>query len=244
MPSPTAASHEPYCGNCGYKLSGLVDSSKCPECGRPLVEVLSRGGQWGRRFRSQATLCGLPIIDVALGPRPGERIGRARGIIAIGDSATGLLAIGGVAKGLVAIGGMAIGGLSVGGGSIGLFSAVGGFAVGGLAAGGGTLGVFASGGGAVGYVASGGLAVGYYASGGAPFGVHTLGPGANSPEAIAIFDTFAWFFGGAAVSPMTMFQPLLTCLLLTGTVAVCVALLAALGHWRSRGRAGSAAGVE
>ncbi len=243
MPRPAPASHEPYCGNCGYKLSGLVDSSKCPECGRPLVEVLSRGGQWGRRFRSQAKLFGLPIIDVALGPRPGERIGRARGIIAIGDSATGLLAIGGSAKGLVAVGGMAMGGLGIGGMSIGIFSAIGGFAMGGLAAGGGAFGVFASGGLAAGYMASGGLAAGYYANGGVPFGVHTLGPGSNSPEAIAMFDTFAWFFGGAAVSPMTMLQPLLTCTLLTGAVAAGVALLAALGHWRSRGRADSAAAV-
>ncbi len=243
MASPTPASDEPYCGNCGYKLSGLVDSSKCPECGRPLVEVVSRSGQWGRRFRSQAKLFGLPIIDVALGPRPGERIGRARGIIAIGDSATGLLAIGGFAKGLVAVGGMAMGGLSIGGMSIGIFSAIGGFAMGGLAAGGGAFGVFASGGGAAGYMASGGLAAGYYANGGAPFGVHTIGPGSNSPEAIAMFDAFAWFFGGAAVSPMTMLQPLLTCILLTGAVAAGVALLAALGHWRSRGRADSAAAV-
>ena len=243
MASPTPASDEPFCGNCGYKLSGLVDSSKCPECGRPLVEVVSRRGPWGRRFRSQAKLFGLPIIDVALGPRPGERIGRACGIIAIGDSATGLLAIGGFAKGLVAVGGMSMGGLSIGGMSIGIFSAIGGFAMGGLAAGGGAFGVFASGGAAAGYMASGGLAAGYYASGGAPFGVHTLGPGSNSPVATDMFDTFAWFFGGAVVSPMTMLQPLLTCTLLTGAVAAGVALMAVLGHWRSRGRADSAAAV-
>ena len=40
---------EPYCGNCGHRLTGLVDSSKCPECGRPLVEVLTRSGRWGSR---------------------------------------------------------------------------------------------------------------------------------------------------------------------------------------------------
>ena len=34
---------EPYCGNCGYLLKGAVESSKCPECGRPLtVGVLHR----------------------------------------------------------------------------------------------------------------------------------------------------------------------------------------------------------
>jgi predicted Zn-ribbon and HTH transcriptional regulator len=34
--------NEPYCGNCGYVLTGATETSKCPECGRPLVEVLTR----------------------------------------------------------------------------------------------------------------------------------------------------------------------------------------------------------
>ena len=41
---------EPYGGNCGQQLTGLIDSSKCPECGKPLVEVLRRGGGWGCRL--------------------------------------------------------------------------------------------------------------------------------------------------------------------------------------------------
>ena len=28
--------NEPYCSNCGYVLKGLTDSSKCPECGKPM----------------------------------------------------------------------------------------------------------------------------------------------------------------------------------------------------------------
>ena len=92
---------------------------------------------YGKRYRSKATLFGLPVIDVALGPKGNEPRGRARGIIAIGDIATGGLAIGGLARGVVAIGGAAFGAFAVGGMAVGLVAATGGFAVGGLAAGGG-----------------------------------------------------------------------------------------------------------
>jgi len=37
-----AMARDPYCGNCGYSLRGLTESSKCPECGKPIVEVLQR----------------------------------------------------------------------------------------------------------------------------------------------------------------------------------------------------------
>ena len=80
---------EPYCGACGHHLAGLVDSSKCPECGRPIVEVVTRAGKLGRRYRSEATLFGLPLIHVALGATHSETRGTARGIFAIGDYAKG-----------------------------------------------------------------------------------------------------------------------------------------------------------
>src|SRR3712207_4487658 len=77
--------NEPYCSNCGYVLTGLTESSKCPECGKPLVEVLTRPSHpfanAGKRWRSSATLFGWPVIDVALGPKDGQmrghEIGRA-----------------------------------------------------------------------------------------------------------------------------------------------------------------------
>src|SRR3954463_16469805 len=80
----------PYCRNCGYTLTGLTESSKCPECGRPLVEVLTRAPrilESGKRYRSTARLWGMPVIDIALGPKNGEFRGKARGVIAIGDDA-------------------------------------------------------------------------------------------------------------------------------------------------------------
>src|SRR6476620_6685576 len=110
--------NEPYCGNCGYRLTGATESSKCPECGRPLVEVLTRNSQapvMGKRYRSKATLFGWPVIDIALGPANGVRIGKARGIIAIGDMAIGGIALGGMSCGIVALGGMSIGLFALGG---------------------------------------------------------------------------------------------------------------------------------
>ena len=81
----------------------------------------------GVRRQSSATLFGLPLWAVAVGPDPekGEVRGHARGIIAVGDIATGWLAIGGMARGLIAVGGLAIGGLSLGGVSLGILSLAG-----------------------------------------------------------------------------------------------------------------------
>ncbi len=226
--------HEPYCGNCGYKLTGLVDSSKCPECGKPLVEVLSRVGKWGPRYRSEATLFGLPVIDVAFGSRPGERIGRARGIIALGDRATGLVAIGGFARGGVAIGGNAIGVFSVGGFSIGLVGAFGGLAIGVLSYGGLALGILVSGGLSLGVFGTGGMPIGYYVSGGVPIGIHRLGPGASSAEALEMLAHLSWFFGPLTFNAMSLFQPLIVIVAMVVAAASLIGLLALWGHWRAR----------
>lgn len=206
---------QPYCSACGYVLTGAIESSKCPECGRPLVEVLTRRNRWaesGKRWRSNARLFGLPVIDIALGPKGGEARGRAKGIVAIGDIATGWLAIGGMARGFVAIGGFAIGAFSIGGMSVGAITSVGGWAIAGFAAGGGAMGGVAAGGGAAGYIAQGGGALGYYARAGGAWGRHIIDyrpAPATGPDqaAIDMFDRFSWFFGAWPTNALSSLQP-------------------------------------
>ena len=214
--------NQPYCSNCGYVLTGLTESSKCPECGKPLVEVLTRSNDmpnFGKRYRSKATLFGLPVIDIAIGPKNGEMRGKAKGIIAIGDIATGGIAIGGLSFGIVAVGGMSVGVCAMGGLGIGLLAGVGGAAVGALAAGGGAVGVLANGGGAVGLVAQGGGAMGAFTR---DFrGARPLDGGAE------VFERFSWFFGSWPPGPGTTWQPMLA----VACVIVVVAALIGLAAW-------------
>lgn len=221
---------EPFCGSCGYSLKGLTESSKCPECGKPLVEVLERERvrPSGRRYRSPIVLFGLPLVDIALGPHETESHGRAKGIIAIGDVATGWLAVGSFARGIIAVGGMAIGLIAFGGGAIGGI-ALGGGALGGLALGGAAAGAFAHGGGAVGLVAVGGGAAGIYAAGGGVYARYALSPVGRDPTAQAFFDSLHAVFGlGAPLSVRFQFGLLVWVLGLTLVVAsVCGLLLLA-----------------
>ncbi len=121
-------------------------------------------------YKSQRTLFGMPLIHINFQYRG---LGRARGIIAIGNVATGIFALGGVSAGLVSLGGVSVGLLSLGGASVGLLT------LGGLA-----LGLLAWGGFASGYFAFGGLAVGVYAAGGAALGARVaVGDAAVAPLA-------------------------------------------------------------
>jgi predicted RNA-binding Zn-ribbon protein involved in translation (DUF1610 family) len=166
VPAADVGPGDPFCGNCGYSLKGLQDSSKCPECGKPIIEVLMRkefGRRTFRRYRSKATLFGWPLIDIALGSAPNEWLGKARGIIAIGDLAIGFLAVGGITCGIVSFGGVGIGLFTLCGMSLGLLTAVGGVAISaGLATGGTAIGTIAFGSFAVGFIAQGVSAVGVY----------------------------------------------------------------------------------
>lgn len=229
----TPALGEPFCGECGHQLTGLIDSSKCPECGRPLVEVLTRqSGRWGRRYTSETTLFGMPILAIALGSTPTERIGHARGIIAIGDKATGWIAMGGLCRGIVAMGGTCFGVVTLGGMSFGLLSAWGGIAVGLMAQGGLALGMFALGGMAVGYVASGGMAIGVYATGGSPIAPHALGPGRNDAAALSTFGKYAWFFGPVGFGLMNFVQPMLVHFGLAAVIAAAIGIMVWVAHAR------------
>lgn len=228
----------PYCGDCGYDLTGVTESSKCPECGGALVDVLMRPAlelKGGKRYRSKARIMGMPAIDIAIGPHGDDPVGRARGFIAIGTDARGMVALGGRAVGVVAAGGMAIGGFTMGGMSLGAISAMGGMAIGGLAQGGWGMGILAQGGGASGVIAQGGMAIGWIVRGGGGFGTHRISPGGNdSPLATSVFDTLAYPFGGLPFDPSMLFASL------GGTVLVHLAIAAILAFFavRAIGREG------
>jgi hypothetical protein len=215
----------PYCANCGQDLTGLVDSAKCSECGKPFVEVLVREANKNLRFKryaSKARLFGMPAVSVARGIGPDGRQGHARGWIAIGDKATGVVAIGGLARGVLAIGGSAFGLFSFGGMSIGLLASFGGFSV-------APLGI-AIGGFAVGGIAWGGMTVGFGAIGGSGYGYYTWSPSGagvqrvlirgapGDPAAVSFFEHFSLLFGSPS-GRLDMFRP----------IAWMGALLAALG---------------
>jgi hypothetical protein len=88
-------------------------------------------------YRSEQAWGTLPLVHVAVGGRQAGgryRLGRARGVIALGDVATGLVAVGGVAIGLFSVGGVAVGPVALGAVALGLV-AVGAVAVGLFAAG-------------------------------------------------------------------------------------------------------------
>jgi len=226
---------DPFCGACGYSLKGLTDSSKCPECGRPLVEVLERerARLVGRRYVSPTVIFGLPLLHIAIGPHENEPRGRARGIIAIGDVATGWLAIGGFARGLFAFGGMAIGLVAFGGWSVGILIACGGGALGGVAIGGGAVGGLAFGGGAVGVVAEGGGVIGVYAKGGGVSGRYVDSPVRRDPEAQRLFAQIDRWVGATPAAGWRWCAALLGWTLsLSLIVAVPLAALVALGYWR------------
>lgn len=236
MPDAPPQLGEPYCSECGYVLTGATESSKCPECGRPLVEVLVRRGfftRGGRRFRSKARLFGLPAIDIAFGPSGEERFGRARGFLAIGDRARGVVALGGQAVGIVSIGGQSFGVVSLGGMSIGLLSSMGGLSIGGVALGGFAVGGLAMGGGAIGVMAQGGMAGGIFARGGGVFGLHTIGPGgASSQQAIDAFGAMSWFFGPWPMNPMTFVASFAGAAVITLLLAGLLAAVAWVAHSR------------
>lgn len=219
---------EPYCAVCGYVLTGAVDSAVCPECGKPLVEVLMRRtneetlASFSYVRRSEATLFGVPLFCAAYGRDEQGRRHIARGFIAVGEVAIGVIAFGNVAVGVVAVGAVSIGVATLGGLAIGAVTALGGMAVGGMAVGGWSVGLLAMGGGAVGVVATGGGALGWCAQGGGAIGAHVIDGRSADPFARQVFASLAWFFG----TGRSMLLPFLWTTLVPVSLALISILLA------------------
>ena len=119
------------------------------------------------QYRSEQAWGDLPVVHVSVGGRQADgryRLGRARGIIALGDVATGLVAVGGAAIGLFSVGGVAIGLVAVGAVAIGLV------AVGAVA-----IGLFAAGAVAIGLTAVGAVTFGLLAGPRPPDGIAPSG---------------------------------------------------------------------
>src|SRR5258707_15854262 len=73
-------------------------------------------------YRSTQTWRGMPLVHVAFGSRGTDghhHSGRARGLIAVGDTAMGVVAVGVVAVGVVAAGPVSLGLIAAGGGGVG-----------------------------------------------------------------------------------------------------------------------------
>lgn len=119
---------------------------------------------WHYEYRSRSEWNGVPLVHVNLGK---GRNYRAKGVVALGNSAVGLVALGYTSLGLVSAGLCTVGVLSLGCLSVGLLAALGAVAV----------GSFAAGGAAVGYMAAGGVAVGVYAMGGLAVGMNIAAGG-------------------------------------------------------------------
>ncbi len=233
-PTPTGTVlPKPFCAACGHDLTGAVNSANCPECGRPLVEVLVRPmfgvnrSALARRYESKTRVFGMPLVAIASGVGEDGKPAHAKGFFALGDIATGVFAFGGLARGVVAFGGAAFGGVTFGGLSIGTFAAFGGGAVAllGSAVGGFAAGIVAAGGGAVGLVAQGGFAIGWLARGASAKGVHAWSGRGAAPDAAtqAVFDQYAWLVGPSGAAPQIHYN-----LLWTVVIAITVAVVALL----------------
>jgi hypothetical protein len=104
-------------------------------------------GRRAMEYRSEQAWGDLPVVHVSIGGRHADgryRLGRARGIIALGDVVIGLVAVGGVAIGLFSVGGVVVGLVALGGVAVGLV-AIGAVAMGLTAVGALTIGLVAAG---------------------------------------------------------------------------------------------------
>lgn len=158
----------------GVTLDWLVngaDPAAPADSAAPVVVNHYHYEGWRYEYKSSRTLFGLPLVHINL---RAHGVAWARGIVAIGNTATGLVALGALSAGLFSLGALSVGLLSLGALAAGLC------AIGGVA-----LGPLAAGGVAIGLVSFGGLAVGQFAVGGVASGSRlAIGAVASAPVSV------------------------------------------------------------
>lgn len=83
---------------------------------------------WHYEYKSRRSLFGLPLVHINIGRWiPGQKLYRARGVLAIGSAASGIFALGALSAGIFSIGALSVGCIAIGGFAFGIF-AVGGVA--------------------------------------------------------------------------------------------------------------------
>lgn len=117
-------------------------------------------------YKSKTSIFGIPLVHICQSNEQSDKIKMARGIIAIGNSATGIIAIGGSCIGIFTFGGISLGLVSIGGISFGFIFSMGFFSVG--------------------WISTGIIAIGYYAVGLFCIGMQCLGFNSASPQMIEI----------------------------------------------------------
>ncbi len=116
------------CRECKAPIS--QQAAVCPQCGAPYPGY-PRWYQAGYEWRSQAEVCGIPLVHIAWGRTPEGKLRVAKGIIAIGQFGIGVITIAQFGIGLLfSLGQFSAGCIAVAQFALGIQFGLGQFAVG------------------------------------------------------------------------------------------------------------------
>ena len=98
------------CRECKHEIS--EQAMGCPQCGAPFPAKDKWDG-YGFEYKSDITLCGLPLVHISFKYRPNGGPVPAKGIIAIGQFACGVFTLSQFGIGVVSISQFTIAGLAL-----------------------------------------------------------------------------------------------------------------------------------
>ena len=161
------------CRECQQEVSRVAQT--CPQCRAPYPARAQWNGT-GYDWKSKWTVCGYPLVHVAMGRDARGRLRVAKGVIAIGQFGIGVITIAQFGIGFLC----GLGPFMLGLTAFGIVAIAPLFGLGLLA---------------TGYIAIGQLAFGYYALGQVAFGVHVWSMTQSDPVAFEFFVHILPFFG-------------------------------------------------